>query len=67
MSSEKTENGFKFECDGEHCGEILHPESLGRGSASRDFMESLEDAKAQGWVARQGRGGVWQHFCPDCK
>lgn len=68
MSSTKTKSGFAFECDGKDCGEAFEPPTLGRGSAPRNFSESLEDAKEEGWVARKDqKTNEWRHFCPDCK
>lgn len=67
MTSQRTQDGYAFECDGK-CGEVWEPPRLGLGSAPRTFPESLEDAKEDGWVARKGKkSGEWQHFCKDCK
>jgi hypothetical protein len=63
MTSSRERNGFAFCCD--VCGDVIDPPTLGRGSAPRDFEESLTEAKAKGWRAVNIRG-EWQHLCPDC-
>lgn len=63
MTSSRERNGFAFECDA--CSEVLGPPALGRGSAPRDFEESLAEAKAKGWRAVKV-GDEWEHRCPDC-
>ena len=64
MTSTKTSNGFEFSCDS--CGEVWSPPRMGRGSASRDFLESWEDAKKDGWRAKKSPKGEWLHYCEDC-
>jgi hypothetical protein len=65
MTSERSRDGVTFCCD--VCGELLEPAKLGRGSAPRDWQESWQDAKAQGWRAvKNSRGGEWSHRCPAC-
>lgn len=46
MSSERGSSGFQFICDS--CGEVFTPPNLGRGSESRDWSESWQEAKAAG-------------------
>lgn len=66
MTATRVKSGFAFECDS--CGEAFEPPQLGRGSASRTFSESLEDAKEEGWVARKSRTDKeWKHYCSRCK
>jgi predicted RNA-binding Zn-ribbon protein involved in translation (DUF1610 family) len=67
MSNAKAEHGFAFECD--DCGDTWEPPRLGRGSTSRDFAESWELAKDEGWRAHKAtqRGlDTWKHRCPKC-
>lgn len=64
MSQSKTSDGFEFDCDS--CGEVFSPPQLGRGSASRDFTESWEDAKRSGWRCFRNKKGDWEHKCPKC-
>ncbi len=63
MASSQTKDGFEFSCDA--CGEVFTPPRLGRGSAPRDFQDSLADAKAAGWRAVKV-GDCWEHRCNSC-
>lgn len=64
MSHQQTKNGVEFTCDA--CGEIFSPPRLGRGSAERDFAESLASAKEAGFRA-VNVDGEWQHRCSSCQ
>lgn len=68
MSEQKVASGFAFTCD--CCGAEWFPAKLGRGSASRDFDESLADAKEDGWRAVKVRSRTgkeeWEHRCHQC-
>ena len=64
MTAEKGSDGHTFICD--ECGQFLAPPKLGRGSEPRDWKESWQDAKAQGWRAVKGSRGEWGHRCSDC-
>jgi hypothetical protein len=64
MTSSSCRDGFEFSCD--DCGTVWSPPKLGRGSAKRDFMESWELAKDEGWRAFKGARDEWQHRCPEC-
>lgn len=68
MTAFNTADGTAFMCD--ECETEWRTPKLGRGSVSRDFLESLESAKEDGWKAvkvksRTGKDD-WQHRCPDC-
>jgi len=64
MSSSSSRDGFEFECD--ECGETWAPPHLGRGSEKRNFQESWELAKDEGWRAFKGANERWRHRCPEC-
>lgn len=63
MSSERGSSGFQFICDS--CGEVFTPPKLGRGSASRDWSESWQEAKSEGWRAVKV-WDKWEHRCRTC-
>ncbi len=65
MTRLRTKNGFEFSCD--ECGVVWEPPRLGIGSQSRDFMESWELTKEEGWRAFKNARDEWQHRCPDCR
>jgi len=60
----QTRHGFEFACDS--CGEVWEPPKLGLGSQPREFGESWELAKEDGWRCFKGRHNQWEHRCPDC-
>ncbi len=64
MAHVKTNDGFTFSCD--CCGDVWAPPHLGRGSASRTFTESWEDARRQGWRAIKNTKGEWESRCQSC-
>lgn len=61
MSHDKGDETHTFMCDGPKCNEFYE------GFHEQDFKETLEEAKREGWVARRGRDGDWEHYCPACK
>jgi len=65
MSSSLARDGFEFECD--VCGDAWSPPRLGRGSAGRDFRESWELAKSDGWGCfKNAKTTQWWYRCPSC-
>ena len=70
MNSQRIRVGFEFTCD--CCGQVWEPPRLGIGSSSRDFCESWDLAKEDGWRAVKvrsravGRTEDWEHRCVDC-
>jgi hypothetical protein len=64
MTSQRVRDGFEFACD--VCGQVWTPPALGRGSEARDFQESWQEAKREGWRAVKSGGGEWEHRCPEC-
>lgn len=62
MSTQKTEDGFRYNCDADGCRANYE----GEGS----FGQTFEEAKTHGWVARHGFVGnisTWRHYCPEHK
>lgn len=57
MTTRNGRNGIRFVCD--DCG-------VEYDTMTSDFRDGLDDAKSDGWVARQ-EDGEWRHYCEDCK
>lgn len=70
MTIENDKNGVAFTCD--CCGDTWTPPKLGHGSEKRDFAESWELAKEDGWRAVQVRSLLkgakpnYEHRCENC-
>jgi hypothetical protein len=54
MSTTRDHTEFVFQCDNPDCGETYE-------TGEHHFPEALEQAKLNGWVARN-IAGTWKHF-----